>query len=195
MLTPLASKYLMTLKRRPSIPVQEVEAIIRGQGFPVFDPWLDFHDRYAGYEEIIGRDGAIWGLVHEAPQWLPSREADIDHELWEEWYVTCADVHPSYNYRLTDKGEFLGSPARSFDTHIERLALGWDFYQRVGSRPMTISELRAPEFREKFTNHIKNFLVVEASDEFFRYYMNDTYLISEIAKTGAFLQGSIKRNV
>jgi len=174
MLTTRANNYLKTLKRHPSIPAKEVEAIIRGQGFPVFDPWLDFHERYAGYEDIIGQDWAIWGLVHEASYWLAPREADIDRELYEEtWYITCADVHPSYSYRLTDKGKFLLGPAQSFDTFVERLALGWEFCHMVGSRPMTMDELRAPEFRDEFLNHIKQFLVEEASDNFVRGYMND----------------------
>ncbi|MCL2779780.1 MAG: hypothetical protein FWD73_17445 [Polyangiaceae bacterium] len=195
MLTTRASNYLKTLKRRPSIPVKEVETIIRNQGFPVFDSWLDFHERYAGYEDTIGRDLAIWGLVHEDPYWLAPREADIDRELYEEtWYITCADVHPSYTYRLTNTGEFLGAPAQSFDTNVERLALGWEFFQTVGGRAMTMTELRAPEFRDIFLNHIKPFLVAEASDNFIRYYMNDTYLISEIVETGDFRQGNVRSN-
>jgi hypothetical protein len=189
MLSTRARIFLATLERRPSIPTKEVEAIIRDQGYPCFSPWLDFHERYAGYLEVFGQDWAVWGLVHEKPVWLLPRKADIDREPHEEtWYVTCADTHPSYDYRLDDKGEFLGPPAESFDIHVERIALGWDFHQKGPSRVLTTDELRGPGFQEIFITQIEPHLVAEASDRFFRYYMNENYLVVEDVESGRLLR-------
>jgi hypothetical protein len=190
MLTTRAKNFLSTLERRPAIPTEDVEAIIRGAGCPCFAPWLDFHERYAGYLEVFGRDWAIWGLVHEEPVWLPPRQADIDREPHDEtWYITCADVHPSYTYQLDDMGEFLGGPAESFDVYVERIALGWDFHRRSEIRILTADELRGPAFQEIFSDRVKAHLVTEASDSFLRYYMNDTYLVVEDASTGRLRNG------
>ena len=193
MLSIRARSFLETLERRPFIPTREVEAIIREQGYPCFEPWLDFHDRYAGYHERFGRDGAIWGLAHERPQWLLPRKADIDREVNEEiWYVTCADAHPSYSYRLDNTGEFIGAPAERFDVHVERIALGWDFARRTGgrARPLSAGDLRGPAFAG-ILERVKAFLVSEASDRFARYYMTDTLLLVEDASTGALRKGQI----
>jgi len=192
MLTTRASNYLKTLERRPSIPVKEVEAIIRDQGFPVFDPWLDFHERYAGYVDIIYLDWAIWGLVHEDSYWLTPRKADITREPHREtWYITCADTHPTYNYQLTDKGEFLGHPAKSFDTAVEHLALLWEFCHMGKVRPLTSDELHALALRSEFLIYISQFLVEEASGNSIECYMSDTYLIESV---GGFRRGWVKIN-
>src|SRR5215467_1789624 len=111
MLSSRAVAFLSTLERRSFVPTRKVEEIIGNRGYPCYPKWLEFHERFAGYVETIGPDVAVWGLIHENPQWLLPMKADIDREpLQETWYITCADVHPSYNYRLDDKGEFLGNP-------------------------------------------------------------------------------------
>ena len=193
MLSNRAKSFLATLERRPAIPTKDVELIICDQGLPCFPVWLDFHERYAGFLEVFGRDWAIWGLVHNNPEWLRSRKAEVDREPHEEvWYITCADAHPSYSYRLDNKGEFLGDPAESFDIHVERIALGWDFHQRGQSRALSTAELRALCSQEILMTQMKDDLVSGASDCFFRYYMNDTYLLVEDAKTGMLRKGKVR---
>jgi hypothetical protein len=54
-----AEKFLETLERRPAVPTKGVEAIIRDQGAPCFPSWLEFHEQYAGYVDVIGRDSAV----------------------------------------------------------------------------------------------------------------------------------------
>ncbi len=191
MLSVRARKYLETLERRPAVATTAVEAAIRAQGYPCFEPWLEFHERYAGYVEWFGRDGAIWGVIHEKPQWLLPLRADIEKETHEDtWYVTCADAHPSYNYRLDSAGEFIGVAAQSFDIHVERIALGWEFNQRTGGRdrPLTAGDLRGPEFSD-LAERISASLVPEASDRYFRYYMSDTQLLVQDAVTGVLKRG------
>jgi hypothetical protein len=191
MLSNRATEFLRTLERRPAISTKEVETIILDQGLPCFAPWLDFHERYAGYCERFGRDGAIWGLVQENPQWLPTRKAEIDRESHEEtWYITCADAHPSYMYRLDNRGEFLGTPAESFDIHVERIAVGWDFDRRTSgqNRVLTAAELGAQGLLER----VKPFRIAEASDRYFRYYMTETGLVVEDVKTGVLRRGRVR---
>jgi hypothetical protein len=185
MLSARAIAFLSTLERRPFVATRKVEEIIGNQGFPCYPAWLDFHERYAGYVETIGRDVAVWGLVHENPTWLLPMKADIDRESAQEtWYITCADVHPSYNYRLDDKGEFLGNPAESFDEHVERMAVGWEFRREGNTQVIARDELRSQAFLSLFVNMVKSALVPEASDQYFTYYMDDHYLVVEDARTG-----------
>jgi hypothetical protein len=178
------------LERRPFVPTRKVEEIIRNQGRPCYPQWLDFHERFAGYVETIGRDVAVWGLIHENPQWLRPMTADIDREpLQETWYITCADVHPSYDYRLDDKGEFLGYPAESFDKHVERMAVGWEFKRDRRIEVIDIDELRSQAFLGLFHSTVKPALVPEASDRYLTYYMDDHYLVVEDAETGKLRRG------
>jgi hypothetical protein len=167
-----------------------VESIIKDQGLLCFVPWLEFHDRYAGYVEVLGRDSFVWGLAHEDPHWLAPRKVDIDSELGDEiWYATCADAHPSYNYRLDNKGEFLGGPATTFDVHVERVGAYFEFQTRHRSRLLTNQELLDPDaitIRSRDES-----LVPEASDSFFRYYMSNKYLLVEDVETGRMHKGLI----
>lgn len=173
MLTERANEYLRSLKRLPAIPTKEVEKIILDAGYPVFDCWLDFHDRYAGYVEVLGCDSAILGLSHEASYWYGPRTVDIDRELHEEiWYITCAELHPSYTYRLENNGEFLGVRATSFDIHVERCGLLRQFSLGHQTRWMTKDELLAVDAR-----NLEPFIVPEASDTFSTYYENETHLL------------------
>jgi hypothetical protein len=90
-----------------------------------------------------------------------------------------------YNYRLDDKGEFLGPPAISFDVHVERVALGWEFSRKGASRVLSKSEVWGPQFTELFNTSIKPHLIPEASDHYARYYMSEQYLIVEDAEKGS----------
>jgi hypothetical protein len=185
-----ARRFLATLERRPAVPTAEVEAIITGSGFPCFAPWLTFHERYAGYVERSAHDWFIWGLAHRNPYWLGANAVDVDSELdGKTWYITCADGHPSYTYRLEHTGEFLGGPAESFDIHVERLALGWEFKQRGAARVCSVDELRDPAFRQVFEARVKPYWVAEASDRFSRYYMSDSYFVVESVQSGALRRG------
>lgn len=193
MLSRRANRFLETLERRPSIPTSDVEGIILDQGYPCYPCWLEFHERYAGYLEVFGRDSAIWGLAHLSSQWLLPRKVDVDQETNEDvWYITGADVHPSYNYRLDNKGEFLGGPAANFDIHVERAGAFFDFQQNGHCRPLTSGELRTPQLREMVGRALRVDLVAEASDKFFTYYMNDTHLVVESGKTQALVRGMIR---
>lgn len=183
-LTPRARQFLSSLERRPAVPTEEVEAIIAAKGFPCFAPWLAFHERYAGYL-LRGNDGFLLGLVHRQAYWLAPNTPDIDGEGdGKTWYITCADGHPSYTYRLENTGEFLGWPAESFDTHVERSALWWEFRQRGPVRVWPLDELRGPVGRDTFERAVKPHLIAEATDRFFRYYATDTHFVAEWAETG-----------
>lgn len=176
-----ARSFLATLERRPTVPAGEVEEIIIRSGYPCFPHWLQFQDRYAGYVERIGWDTAIWGLIQKNTD-----EPEI--EVCEgTWYITCADLHPSYEYRLDNRGEFLGGRAESFDIHVERLSLGWEFCQRGEARVLDADELQGLVFSDHFRKQIKHHLVPEASDRYSRYYMSDTWLVVELARTEEFL--------
>lgn len=185
MLTDRANKYLATLERRSAIATTEVEKILRESGHPCFAAWLEFHERYAGYVELWGHDWAVWGLVHENPYWLGHRAAEVEREPHHEiWYIACADVHPSYNYLLDDKGEFQGPPAQSFDVKVERNAVSWEFSRTGSSVFVPSSELREQSVRDRLLTEMKSHLVAAASDHFARCFMSEHCLAIENLKDG-----------
>lgn len=166
-LSETAVRFLRTLRRVPFLTTARVESELIRSGKPCFSAWLDFHERFAGYVEPLGPDEAIWGIMHEQPQWLSPFEAQVEPEKdGVTFYISCADVHPSYSYQLTNTGEFLGFPAESFAVHVERCAAGWDFGSRHATQALTQAELRDPEFIERCTNAE---VLTHASDRFSRY--------------------------
>jgi hypothetical protein len=105
-LSPAALDYLATLKRMPAVPVEQVADALKRAGCPAFQTWLDFHSRFAGYVEIIGREHAVWGIVHSNPGWpWIANQAEVEAQT-DDWYVVCADVHPHYDYKLNFCREF-----------------------------------------------------------------------------------------
>jgi hypothetical protein len=96
-------------------------------GYPVVATWLAFHASFAGFVEPLGAgEVAVYGLLHAHGRWLQGVEAEADSE---GWIVMCADVHPSYDYWLTEEGELLGvgggGPFQSFSVKVERDAIVW----------------------------------------------------------------------
>jgi hypothetical protein len=125
-LTPRAEKYLTTLRRHPAVPVERVAEALRRAGCAPNPIWLDFHERYAGYQEPLGNESAIFGIVHADSYWIPPGEACVEEENGR-YSVMCAEVHGSFDYRLEDDGAFSscggGGPCASFDGKIEQNAV------------------------------------------------------------------------
>jgi hypothetical protein len=137
--SPRALAYLATLPRREALGKDALAEALGRAGCPVHDAWIDFHARFAGYEETIGRDWAIWGIVHAAPCWLSPHEALVNEPDSGDprLSVMCADVHGAYGYSLYTNGEFYanggGGRCETFDKKLERDSLVWE--ARAGERP------------------------------------------------------------
>ncbi len=127
MITRLAELYLASLKRVDIVPIDAVRTLAAKQGIALTEPLIQFHERFAGYTEQMGRDVAVWGLVHARPQWLTPYTLEVFDA--GEVLMACADAHPSYDYTLTMSGEFVGSgaggPCESFEVKVERNAEVW----------------------------------------------------------------------
>ncbi len=184
-LSPRAQRLLGTWKRRPAVPTEEVEATITASGCPCFDPWLAFHERYAGYVEIYYQDGFVLGLVHrDTHWWTPNKPCcEQDGPVWSIW---CAEGHPTYSYQLDQDGVFAAhGQHRSFDLYVERLAALREFGPRgSGTQDLERDEIRGAEFGAIFADRIRPFLVAELSDQFWRYYTSDTHLVIEDVEDG-----------
>lgn len=191
MLTERANNYLSSLERRPAQPPRLLEQSLFEQGAPCFDSWLAFQEFYAGYVEPLGGgDFAIWGIVHETPHWLDPLRVRIDREVREPvWYVTCADVHPSYVYRLDQAGAFFTPPTASFEVKVEQNALIWEFFQSGKARRAQQKELRDAQFLASLRQELASMrnlqLVIEASDDNTRFYASKTLLVREDARLGS----------
>lgn len=175
MLTDKAKKYLSTLERRPFVPTEDVEKIILDSGYPCFPKWLDFHEKYAGYVELLGKDKAVWGLAHQSPTWLGSLAVEVSYDKKENSYdIVCADVHPSYNYVICESGEFMGFRSESFDIYVERKAVGYDF-----SFGFDVKSVSGSELSEDVIDRVMGAenILIEASDAFSEYYFRDEFLL------------------
>ena len=126
-LTERANRYLESLERRPAVSTERVQRAIEDQGVEPFDAWLTFQERYAGYVQPLGRDQAVWGLVHEKAKWMRPNAVVLEERVRNFWFAVCADVHPSYGFWLNCEGEITNGPASSVEVYIERLAVQWEF--------------------------------------------------------------------
>lgn len=137
-LSAIADRYLSSLERRHSPSPDRLASKLRELGVESPEPWLEFESQFGGYVEPIGLDVAIWGLLQDDTEWLPSAGIELD---LEEGLVACADVHPSYDYWLDRSGEFLGlgggGPCDSFAVKVEQTAVLWVFSQNPGDVRLT----------------------------------------------------------
>lgn len=181
-LSPTAMAYLATLKRYPAVSVKQVVEALKRAECPVFESWLEFHEQFGGYKEVIGRDVAYWGIVHTNPGWPWEANEVYVQTRRNEWFVNCADVHPSYDYRLDSSGQFLsvggGGYYESFVKKVERDAMARA--AAAGGRRWR----EAVELRSKVEENVEAFvgwsgaeLVGEASDKYMTCWRgNDTII-------------------
>jgi hypothetical protein len=183
MLSERARRYLASLQRLAPVPTAEVERALRRQGLQCYPAWLDFHERYAGYVEPIGLEAAVLGIVHAQSRWMvPGAVATVDsYQSEADYFVVCADVHPSYEYYLGDTGFFRSPWASTFEVKLERSAARVDFHQRTGAGtwvewpvpPALVEEMRR-DARE----------VPEGSDEHFRLLVGERFFALQETGTG-----------
>jgi hypothetical protein len=188
MLTDTANQYLQSLYREESLPVREVEQLLVGQGVEPYEPWLAFHQAYAGYFQDLGMgDVAVWGLARlKESTWFKPRMVNVQRLKGTVISVYCADVHGSHGYSLRTDGrvEAPTGYARNFDIHVERLSL-WRWFALRGRRQLRDTSGWTADQKGQFAAAMDPFLRTEASDEFTSYYVSDQTLFIQHAK-GAF---------
>ncbi len=127
-----AARFLDSLQRYPSVPTEQVASQLSEQGLPTCDAWLEFHERYAGYESNIGQDGMVWGLMHKTNRYSNHAHKGVlaeKNDANDQWLVRCADMDPHYTIELNEQGylNFEDTRYSSFDMFIERSAHFVDF--------------------------------------------------------------------
>jgi hypothetical protein len=188
MLSARAHNYLASLQRVEAVPVATLKARLEALGQEAPAPWLDFQERYAGYVEPLGAEQAVWGLVHLKPRWARPLEPELEksYENGAVWFATCADVHPSYVYRLGDNGFFTTQDARDFDVKVERNAARLEFLTMAGRRAKLQFDPQAPELLKGLEGAA---VVPEASDDFYRLRVGARALALEETPSGRIVEG------
>lgn len=186
MLSKSALEYLSTLHRETPLPTAEVARLLIAQEVTPYATWLDFHETYAGYFQDLGMgDIAVWGLARANESiWFKPRTVTVERLGGEVLAVYCADVHGSHGYSMKVSGvvETPLSYAKTFDIHVERLGLWREFalegprQMRKGIRAWSVGERAA--FIDSMLPHLR----VEASDEFVRYFRNESTLVIQQSK-------------
>ncbi|WP_143178093.1 hypothetical protein [Cystobacter ferrugineus] len=168
------------MKRHSPVPVDEVAEALKRAGCPTFAPWLDFQARYGGYVEDLGKDEAIWGLLHREPYWLPPGEVQVDLE-GDVRRITCAEVHPSYDFWLTSSGEFFsmggGGHYENFDVRVERGAVFWEGKVRGRAWRLDWDVLKIVGSVEELRQRVRAEMVPEASDKYSTCWRSDELIL------------------
>lgn len=179
-LSPRALACLASMRRNDPVPVSEVVEALKREGCPAFDTWLDFQARYGGYEENLGDDVAIWGLMHREPAWLAPGEVSVERR-GEGWRIECADVHPSYDFWLHSNGEFVstggGGHYQTFDVRVERGAVFWEGTTQGRSWRMDWDLLKAVGSVDELQHLSRAERVPEASDKYSTCWRADDLII------------------
>lgn len=186
MLSQRAQDYLAQLRRDVPVPVARVERMLIDQGYPAYPAWLEFHDQFAGYWEPIGGGNvAIWGIVLDKVSGLygePNKLYVTTDDAGAPVFISCADVHPSFDYNLTPAGKFVGPPfpSASFSIKVERNALMWAFTNAgPAQRHYKIDGTPITKLRDELLEELRPFHVPEASDKFANYYCSPDKLLLE----------------
>jgi hypothetical protein len=176
-----ARRHLDSHPRADAVPTAEVERILRREGIEPLEPWLDFHDRYAGHILDLGAgDRAALGLVQRHDGWWPA--GTVGHFAVEDGEqpseIFCADAHPSYGYVLSPTGRLHVGPTESFDIFMEQAALRVEvcdeIQQRTGWPPQVLVNVTEPDLLDLLATEASP--VHEASDEYHSYVAGDGVL-------------------
>lgn len=168
--SPRAQAYLRSLERELALPTQAVASALDALGWHC-EPWLSFHENYAGYIERVGKDTIVWGIMRRDSDWIPEPMIDADGPGDQDALIACADCHPSYDYCLDVLGRFTGlgggGGAECFSIKVERDALLHDLSLHTEVR---VSEGIANERAQDLLKRYQYQVVDEASDRFATYY-------------------------
>ncbi|MFZ5895126.1 MAG: hypothetical protein ACOY0T_28965 [Myxococcota bacterium] len=179
MLTQRAQQYLATLKRGPSVPLEDIKRWFAESGQPCFDVWLDFHERYAGLEEPS--TGYALGLAQPVDASNPAHAPRIEcSESGQRCVILIAAVEDFEELKLDWRGKVTinAERAETFDLKVERDALRWEFQQ--SGRTVRLTD---DDFCQSLLPQLENDWVAEASDEYVHCYRNARYLLFVNART------------
>jgi hypothetical protein len=116
------------------VSVLQVREALARAGVPAAQPFLDFHETFAGYVFDCVLEIGVLGLAHPEPAWLVPNEV----EAWEPeppdrplWKVRIADVNPTFWWVIDEEGTHYTASGRriagSFARYIEQQAFWEEF--------------------------------------------------------------------
>lgn len=180
-----AQDYLATLNREEPVPVASVAQLLAAENVPAHPAWLSFHERFAGYVEDIGSgDLAVWGLAFGTAKEFggDALTVSVNRHKGTVVSISCAAVHPSWDYQLTPEGKYIGPPfsSESFTVKVERNALMWEFVKAGPvQRLYEINGVSLKDLRKPLVEELAAYRVPEASDRIANYYAGPTRLLLE----------------
>lgn len=190
MLSDRARRFLGHHERRPHVEdLGMVRAALERQGVPVTDALLDFHRTFAGLVERNGPEGKadefVFGLIHEDPKWLDPMEVSVieGDDPPGNWYVICADGHPSYDLRIDQAGVYYTTcivpRASSFFMQTEQDAFVWEFASKHPGRGYPLWLWNDPnEMIDILPARLKSRLVPDISDQYGSIYATDEMILT-----------------
>lgn len=170
------------LQRSERHPYQLTEADIRqvfiANDAPVFEPLIDFQQRYGGYVFYAGLAPIKFGLLKGQggyPQ--SSNTAIIEFERSEfevpVYFFDCATTNYQMQFFLDEQGiyyEDFEATASSFDKTVEHLAL-WDEMNLQKDYELVFRNRRLPI--NNIEKELELDLIVEASDQYTLWFGNE----------------------
>lgn len=178
-LSPAAEDYLARLTRRWVPPLDVARRAYREAGVELPEVVAAIQERFGGYVIPVGLGIAVLGIYHgrRAKHLLNGFDYDDERDLDGEYIFACADAHPSYDFFVTDTGEFCGSGcgggATSLAMKIEKFAV----YSAVDGEAWDWCSVRHPEACPALDEYI----VPEASDGISAMYRTPDIIVQRFA--------------
>lgn len=148
---------------------------------PVFEPLIDFQQKYSGYEFMAGLEPIYFTLLRGDGGYPRTNTAEIifyePEDDFPNYQFVCASSNYQMSFTLDEHGRYYEDGeivASNFGKTIEELALWNEFKSKEGFEVfIRDKKLNIPSLDEKLGLKI----IAEASDEFTQWFKNDlTYL-------------------
>ncbi len=178
-----AKNFLANQERFSSTIIREeiIESFVNNDA-PIFEPLIEFQQKYSGYQFMVGLEPINFGLL-QGDGGYPVRTgtAIVDFSSSKtdksNYQFVCATSQMQIDFTLDEHGRYFEHNeivASSFDKTIEHLAI-WDEMEKIGGFKIFLQnqKLTIPALDKKLSLTI----IPEASDEYTLWFKNDfTYL-------------------
>lgn len=151
---------------------------------PVFEPLIEFQQKYSGYEFMAGLTPVYFTLLHGDGGFPRTNTAEIDFYESDcdsaKYQFVCAQTEYQMNFTLDEFGRYYEDGeiiASNFGKTIEHLALWNEFKKKENFKIFIRDQRLKTQYLDKKL-HFK--IVPEASDEYTSWFNNElTYMYQQ----------------
>ncbi len=195
-----ANNFLINQERFSSTVNREeiIESFIANNA-PVFEPLIEFQQKYSGYKFLAGLAPIHFGLLQgDGGYPVRSGTAIIDFSLSEtdlaKYQFVCATTSYQMEFTLDEYGRYYEDYeiiASTFDKAIEHLSI-WDELKKIEGIEILIQDQQVDI--NNLDRKLGLTIIPEASDEYTQWYNNDlTYMTQWKGRTTIFASENLDK--